>query len=213
MRIFEGSKDGDKSTIAFSWPADVNGTKLLTWAHKSKTDDQWLYLPAFKRIKRINSRNRSGSFMGSEFSYEDLGSQEVEKYSYRFVKEAQLDGRKVWVNERFPLDKKSGYKRQVVYSDQEYMGPAKIEYYDRKNELLKIGLFKDYQKFGKFWRVGAIEMSNVQTKKRSVLAWKMRKLGEELDEDDFESDELEKTEWRCSCASQKPVVADPRLAA
>lgn len=190
IQTIEGEDDGDKSVAAFSWPADVNGTKLLTWSHKSDDDDQWLYLPAIKRIKRISARNKSGAFMGSEFAYEDLGSQEVEKFTYRFVREDEIDGRKVWVNERRPTDERSGYKRQVVYTDQEYMNPLRIEYFDRKDELLKTGEFSGYTKQGKWWRVGKIDMFNAQTKKRSILTWSKRTLGVELDEDDFESDAL-----------------------
>ena len=62
----------------FDEPRDVKGTAFLIHAHKQEADDQWLYLPALKRVKRISSSNRSGSFMGSEFSYEDLGAQELE---------------------------------------------------------------------------------------------------------------------------------------
>lgn len=191
IQVLEGKGDGDKSVASFSWPADVKGTRLLTWTHKSGDDDQWLYLPAIKRTKRISARNKSGSFMGSEFAYEDMSSQEVEKYTYKFLAEEKLDGRDVWKMERYPVDKRSGYTRQVVWTDKEYMNPLKIEFYDRKNELLKTGTFSDYEKFGKLWRVGKIEMFNAQTKKRSVLVWNNRKIGEELDEDDFESDALE----------------------
>jgi hypothetical protein len=77
MDVMEGTNDGDKSRSVFEWPADVKGTKLLTWTHKKGDDDRWLYLPAVKRIKRISSSNKAGSFMGSEFAYEDLGGQEV----------------------------------------------------------------------------------------------------------------------------------------
>ncbi len=190
ISTIEGESDGDKSVAAFSWPADVNGTKLLTWSHKKGDDDQWLYLPAIKRIKRISARNKSGAFMGSEFAYEDLGSQEVEKYTYKFVRDDTIDGRKVWVSERRPTDERSGYARQVVYTDQEYMNPLKIEYFDRKDELLKTAVFSGYAKHGKWWRVGQIDMFNAQTKKRSILTWSKRQLGVELDEDDFESDAL-----------------------
>ena len=70
-KITETESDGDKSIFTFQWPADVKGTKMLTWTHKKGNDDQWLYLPALKRVKRITSRNKTGSFMGSEFSYEE----------------------------------------------------------------------------------------------------------------------------------------------
>ncbi|MEL6546224.1 MAG: outer membrane lipoprotein-sorting protein [Myxococcota bacterium] len=189
--IFEMDGDGDKSKIEFLWPADVKGTRMLTWSHKSDDDDQWLYLPAIKRVKRISSRNKSGSFMGSEFSYEDLGSQEVEKFSHTFVREEKLDGRDCWVNERVPTDARSGYSKQLVWIDKGYMNAAKIEYYDRKGELLKTGTFKDYEKVAGFWRVGEIEMVNHQTKKKSSLAWKKRELKVALEEDNFDSDELD----------------------
>ena len=81
VRTLEQKNDGDKSLTIFDRPADVKGTAFLSFTHKSGPDDQWLYLPALKRVKRISSRNKSGPFMGSEFAYEDLSSQEVEKYT------------------------------------------------------------------------------------------------------------------------------------
>ncbi len=86
-RALEVADDGDKSMIIFEDPADVKGTALLTFSHKTADDDQWLYLPALKRVKRISSSNKSGPFMGSEFAYEDLSSQEVEKYTYKYLRD------------------------------------------------------------------------------------------------------------------------------
>lgn len=189
-KVKETTSDGDKSIITFLWPADVKGTKMLTWTHKKGSDDQWLYLPALKRVKRINSRNKTGSFMGSEFSYEDLGSQEVEKYNYKYLKDEQINGRKVSTVQRISTDKNSGYSREVVYMDQEYQNPLKIEYFDRKNELLKVAIFSDYTKHGKYWRAHKIEMDNKQTKKRSVLTWKDRKLNQKYSDADFNQNRL-----------------------
>lgn len=189
-KIKETKGDGDKSIITFEWPADVKGTKMLTWSHKSKNDDQWLYLPALKRVKRITSRNKTGSFMGSEFSYEDLGSQEVEKYTYKFIKDDKLGGRKIWVIERKSTDKNSGYSKELVYMDQEYQNPLKIEYFDRKGEILKIAEFKDYKKIGKFWRYNIIEMKNQQTKKQSILTWKGRELNKKFSDSKFNQNRL-----------------------
>ncbi len=189
--IYEMKNDGDKSKIEFLWPADVKGTRMLTWSHKTDDDDQWLYLPAIKRVKRISSRNKSGSFMGSEFSYEDLASQEVEKFTHKHLREEKVDGRDCWANERIPTDPRSGYSRQVVWIDKGYMNAVKIEYYDRKGELLKTGTFSDYEKIDGFWRAARIDMVNHQTKKKSSLTWKKRELQVELDEDAFDSDELD----------------------
>ena len=188
--VLEGQNEGDKSVVIFEWPADVKGTKMLTHTKKKGDDKQWLFLPALKRVKRISSRNKSGSFMGSEFSYEDLGSQELEKFKYKLVEELKLNGRDCWKLERVPVDKRSGYSKQLLWSDKEYNQPLKIEYYDRKKELLKTAEFKEYKKYGKFWRVGKIEMKNVQTKKSSVISWEGRKLGVEADEESFDSSSL-----------------------
>lgn len=189
--VLEVKSDGDKSKIEFLWPADVKGTRMLTWTHKKDDDDQWLFLPAIKRVKRISSSNKSGSFMGSEFSYEDLGSQEVEKFTHTFIEDTTLEGRKVWKTQRVPVDKRSGYSKQVLWIDKEYMNPMRIEYYDRKDELLKTGTFDGYKKLQGLWRAESITMVNHQTKKKSVLTWKNRKLKVDLDEDDFDSDGLD----------------------
>lgn len=189
--IYEVKRDGDKSKIEFEWPADVKGTRMLTWSHKTDADDQWLFLPAIKRVKRISSSNKSGSFMGSEFSYEDLGSQEVEKYTHTYIRDEQFEGRDCWVTERVPTDPRSGYSKQVVWTDKGYLNPTKVEYYDRRGDLLKVGVFQGYSKVNGLWRAKSIKMDNVQTKKSSTLTWKERTLKVSLDEDDFDSDNLE----------------------
>ena len=74
VRTLEVNGDGDKSLSIFDTPRDIKGTAFLNFTHRTGDDDQWLYLPALKRVKRISSRNKSGSFMGSEFAYEDIGS-------------------------------------------------------------------------------------------------------------------------------------------
>jgi hypothetical protein len=187
----EGTDDGDKSVLVFHSPAEVNGTKMLTWSHRENTDDQWLYLPAMKRVKRISGRNQAGSFMGSEFAYEDLASQEVAKYTYKFVADGTDNGRPGWQVERYPINKDSGYSRQVVWYDREYASPVKIDCYDRKGELLKTSVFKDYTKYGKVWRPGSVHVVNHQTRKQSTLVWSERKLGAPLGKDVFQSESLE----------------------
>ena len=136
-KTLEMTGDGDKSLVIFDEPRDVKGTAFLSFSHKEGPDDQWLYLPALKRVKRIASNNKSGPFMGSEFAYEDITSQEVEKYTYQFTGKEPLDGSPALVVERYPIDKKSGYTRQIVWFDASHLQPIKTEFYDRKDELLK----------------------------------------------------------------------------
>ena len=109
IKNLEVSGDGDKSLSIFDEPADVKGTTSLTWSHSTKPDEQWLYLPALKRVKRISSKNKSGPFMGSEFAFEDIGSQEVDKYTYKYLRDENIGSTPTFVTERYPTDKNSGY--------------------------------------------------------------------------------------------------------
>ncbi len=192
-RIMEVAGDGDKSMIVFDRPRDVKGTALLTFTHKVGADDQWLYLPALKRVKRIASRNKSGPFMGSEFAYEDLTSQEVEKYTYRFVEETELNGVPMFLIERDPVDKYSGYTRQLVWIHQAEYRPEKIEFYDRKNALLKTLVFRAYKQYlGQFWRADEMFMDNHQTGKSTLLTWNDYQFRNGFSEADFNKNALKR---------------------
>ena len=188
----KGDGDGDKSLSLFDQPADIKGTAMLTFSHGLKPDDQWLYLPALKRVKRINSRNKSGPFMGSEFAFEDLGSQEVEKYKYNYLREEACgQGWKCHVIELTPAYKYSGYSKQVSWVDTKEYRPVKVMYYDRKNALLKTlnaTGFKQY--LGKFWRPSMMSMVNHQTGKSTTLQWSNYKFKSGLSARDFNKNAL-----------------------
>ena len=94
LKSLEVEGDGDKGLTIFDQPRDVKGTAFLSFTHATVPDEQWLYLPALKRVKRISSSNKSGPFMGSEYAFEDLTSFEVEKYDYEFLREDEYDGQK-----------------------------------------------------------------------------------------------------------------------
>ena len=172
VRTLEQQDDGDKSLTIFDEPADVKGTNFLSFTHKSGPDDQWLYLPALKRVKRISSRNKSGPFMGSEFAYEDLSSQEVEKFTYKYLRDESYEGMDCFVIERDPVDKYSGYTREIVWIDKQEYRPHRIEFYDRKNALLKTLTYQDYHQYlDKYWRAHDMFMENHQTGKSTRLIW------------------------------------------
>ncbi len=186
--------DGDKSLSIFDTPRDVKGTAFLTFTHKVGDDEQWLFLPALKRVKRINSRNKSGSFMGSEFSYEDIASQEIEKYSYKYQKDEKVAGHDCFVSERYPVDKKnSGYSRQVVWLDKDQYRVWKVEYFDRKNSHLKTLTVKGYQQYaGKHWRADEMQMVNHQSGKSTILKFNDYKFKTGLKESDFNKNSLKR---------------------
>jgi outer membrane lipoprotein-sorting protein len=196
MRIqtLEVKDDGDKSLTIFDDPRDVKGTAFLNYSHKKGDDDQWLYLPALKRVKRISSRNKSGSFMGSEFSYEDISGQELEKYTYKWLRDEPYQGQDCFVFERYPIDKKnSGYTRQVVWMDKKEYREWKIEYYDRKKSLLKILTVKGYKQYlKKYWRADEMNMANLQNGKSTQLLWSNYKFRTGLNEKDFNQNSLKR---------------------
>lgn len=188
-KVLENSKEGDKSITSFVKPKDIKGTKLLTWTIKEDTNKQWLFLPKFKRVKKINSKNQSGSFMGSEFSYEDIGGQVIDKYTYKILSETD----KQWVVESVPK-KKSGYSKMKTVVAKKNLNATSVQYFDRRGELLKestLSNFKTY-KVGKkeFYLADKITMVNKQTQKKSVIEWTTRKMGLKLKKNDFKSSKL-----------------------
>ena len=193
IRTLEVEGDGDKSLSIFDEPADVKGTKMLTYSHGLEPDDQWLYLPALKKVKRISSRNKSGPFMGSTFAYEDLGSQEVEKYSYKYLRNEPCGDWECYVVERYPVYEFSGYTRQVAWIDTEAYRLVRAEFYDRKKALLKTLTADEFeQHLGHYWRPGTMNMVNQQTGKSTLLEWKDYRFRTGLTEADFRSQTLKR---------------------
>jgi len=193
VRTLEQLDDGDKSLTIFDKPADVRGTNFLTFTHKTGPDDQWLYLPALKRVKRISSRNKSGPFMGSEFAYEDLSSQEIEKYTYKYLRDEACGELQCFVIERIPVDRYSGYTRELAWLDQQEYRPQKIVFYDRKNAKLKTLVYSNYQQYlDKYWRAHDMFMENHQTGKSTRLVWEEYSFQSGLKERDFDRNSLKR---------------------
>jgi len=180
-------EDGVRSLCIFDSPADVRQTILLTHTHKTQPDDQWLYLPALKRVRRIAAQNKTGSFVGSEFSYEDIATHVLEKYTYRWLRDESWEGQDCYVLERRPIDlRDSGYTKQIAWLDKDQYRTLKVDYYDRKDSLLKTLTFKDYRKhLDRFWRPGDMNMVNHQTGKSSQLLWSDFAFRTGLAENDF----------------------------
>ena len=194
ISMLEVPAGGDKLLIVFDTPKAIKGTALLSVGHPVEPDDQWLYLPALKRVKRISSRNKSGSFMGSEFAYEDIASQEIEKYTYRWLRDETYDNMECFVIERYPVDREnSGYTRQVVWIDKAEYNTRKVEYYDRKNALLKTLTMTGYEKYDdRFWRASDYNIVNHQTGKSTELQFANYQFHVGLTDDDFNKNSLKR---------------------
>ncbi len=186
MKTLEVTDDGDKRLVTFSRPQDVKGTVSLTYSHGLEPDDQWILPPALGRTKRLAARDKTGSFVGSEFAFEDIGSWEVKKYRYRWLRDEVVDGIDCYVVENIPAYEFSGYARQEEWVRKDIYHPLKIVYYDTNNRLLKTLHFNDYIQYnGKYWRPSEMVMENYQSGNKSIIQWSNYHFGTGLDENSF----------------------------
>ncbi|PCJ60609.1 MAG: outer membrane lipoprotein-sorting protein [Planctomycetota bacterium] len=194
VKTLEVENDGDKALIIFNRPRDIKGTAFLGISHKVKQDDQWLYLPALKRVKRISSKNKSGPFLGSEFSYEDISSQEVEKYTkYKLIKEEKLNGNDMYVISSVPVDKNSGYSKQIAWVHKTEFRVERIHFYDRKKVHFKTLNNLEYKKYeNKFWRPGIMHMVNLINGKETKLFWRNYKFFNDFKDRNFDKNALKR---------------------
>ena len=176
---------GDKSLVVFDTPRDIEGTALLSHAKILDPDDQWLYLPALKRVKRISSANKSGPFVGSEFAFEDFTAIELNKFDYTYVGAEPCGDLVCDVLERAPRYENSGYAKQLAWVDQVDFQIRKVEFYDRRGDLLKVLKLTDYRNYDGIWRAHKLSMSNVQTNKQTDLIYGEYTFGTGLGENDF----------------------------
>ncbi len=190
--VLEVEGDGDKYLMVFETPADIKGTAFLSFAHPSRSDEQWLYLPSLKRTKRIASDNKAGSFMGSEFAFEDITTQELQKYEYKYLGDEKLAERASFKIEQVPRYEGSGYIRQLMWVDSERYVPLKVEFYDRRGELRKTLRFDGYKLYeGKFWKASSMTMDNHQNGKSTVITLSGYQFRSGVAEQDFDPQRLE----------------------
>ena len=186
MMALEQDGDGDRTLAVFDKPADLAGVAVLTYSHALVPDDQWLYLPEVKRVKRISSQNKAALFMGSEFAYEDLSSWEVKKYRYRYLRDETIDGHDCFVVANTPAYADSAYSKQIEWVDKQIYSPRRLDYYDRQGRLLKTMTFAGYQQYlGKHWRASEQLMQNHQTGKSTRVVWGSYKFKADIRESEF----------------------------
>ena len=192
-KTMEVPGDGDKSLIIYDAPPDLKGTAFLSFTHVNKPDDQWLYLKSLKRVKRISSNNKSGPFMGSEFSYEDISSPELDKYEYKYIKDEKVNGVDSYKVEQIPTYKYSGYEKIITWYNKSTYRPEKQVFYDRKGSKLKTLKFIQYKKYlGKFYRPDKMYMVNHLSGKTTTLIYKNYKFQNNYTDSDFDVNALKR---------------------
>lgn len=184
-----------KSILFFQAPADVQGTGFLTWNYDNpeKDDDRWLYLPAMKKTRRISgSSARKEYFMGSDFTYDDMGGRNIDEDRHTLLREERLEGRNCWVVESVPREKDAMYSRTLSWIWQDALKAVRIEFYDRMGDLQKTLTINDLRKTGPYWTVYGMEMQNHQLDHRTLITIQQMEYDISIPENHFTVASLER---------------------
>jgi hypothetical protein len=155
--------DVEKSIMFFLSPADIKNTSFMNWSYDdSRSDDQWIYLPALKKVKRISSDSKSDYFMGSDFTYDDLGDRKVIQDNHKLLREEVINDKACYVVESIPLDADYMYSKTITWVEKETFIGVQKEFFDEDGELLKILTIKNHKKIDGFDVILISEMKNVQ---------------------------------------------------
>lgn len=175
-------EDGLTKTITlFLEPASVKNTRFLTIQNESRDDDQWIYLPALRKVKRIAATEKDGSFMGSDFSYSDMSfSQDaVGDSTHTLLREETLNDVECYVVESIPkAPGDSSYGKQISWVDKETWLTARVEFYAKdKTTLDKVLTSEDFKQIEGRWIAGRVTMTTNLSGHKTVLEIKQVKYG------------------------------------
>ncbi len=186
-QLLKENKNIEKKIMFFVSPADVRNTSFMSWSYtkEGKDDDQWIYLPALKRVKRISSDSKSDYFMGSDFTYDDLGDRQPSADNHKFLYMKKLDNEECFVIESKPKEEEYMYSRTITWIIKDKWIGKKKEFYDEDGDLLKILTVKKYKKISEFWIILYSEMKNVQKKHSTEMFLKDVKINTEIQERQF----------------------------
>lgn len=185
LRLNLGRAGGDQRYyLYFHAPADVKGATFMVWKYPAKEDDRWIFIPAVKAVRRIAADDKRSSFVGSDFTYEDVSGRDLDEETHALLRKEDFGGRPAYVLEsrpKTPLD----YVRRVSWIDRERWVPLKEEYYNARNELIRVFTADSVKQAGKHWTVTARVMRNLQTGHRTEVAFQEVEYGVGLSQEVF----------------------------
>ena len=162
-----------KTLIYFQEPADVRGTAYLSFNYDNpaKDDDNWLYLPALRKVRRITASTKNEYFMGTDFTYDDLGDRTVDEDHHKLLKEETLDGHDCWVIESVPVDESDMYSKRISWIRKDALYYIKVDFYNRQGNLMKTLTVPDMKMHEGFWTAFKMVMDNFQENHKTILEW------------------------------------------
>ena len=179
-----GTADEQKYFIYFHSPADVAGTTFMVYKYPNRDDDRWLFIPAINLVNRIAARDSRSSFVGSDFTYEDVSGRDLEADTHRSVKEEEVNGRLSHVLESVPKSP-AEYSRKLAWIDQVTFLPLKEEYYDVQGALYKVFTADEFKEVQGFPTVMKRAMVNVKTGHKTEVVYERVQYNVGLGEDFF----------------------------
>ncbi len=172
----------EKSLFVFLQPADVAGTAFLNWSYDdaTKDDDKWLYMPALRKVRRIASSSTSDYFMGTDFTYDDMGQREPEEDTHKLLQEEKFADTDCWVVESTPKEEGYQYSKVVKWVSKDYLLVVKGEFYDKRGRFLKRMTASNFQKIDGIWTAFSRFMDNEQEKHTTLLEIQSVKYNQEV---------------------------------
>jgi outer membrane lipoprotein-sorting protein len=181
-------KDGfdAKMIVFFNSPPDVKGTGFMSWSYwdDERDDDQWLYLPALRKVRRIASSNKGDYFMGTDFTYDDMGERKVKEDEHALIKSEVYENVDCYVVESKPKKKGYIYSKKISWVDKQKWIVVRVDYYDRKHKFLKT-LKTDWQLVQGIWTWEKAVMANSQTGHSTIIETKDVKMNTNIKDEDF----------------------------
>lgn len=161
-----------KSLFYFKKPADVKGTGFLTFSYDEpeRDDDRWLFLPALKKVRRISGSSKNDYFMGSDFTYDDMGGRSVDEDHHQITGEELINGKPCWIVVSTSKDKNYLYSKVRRWIEKESLVPIKGEFFDKQNDLIKTLTVTDLRRHQGFWTIYKMEMNNSQENHKTVIS-------------------------------------------
>lgn len=184
-------KDNRKSLIRFLAPADVSGTGFLSIEHSDRDDDNWLYLPSLRKTRRIAGTDKSDSFMGTEFTYEDLDTEDLNAYEYKLNGSETVDGVEAWIVEAVPVDpqkiKEGGYSKRELWISKDHNLLVQAKYYDKEGRYVKLYQVADTRQIAgtEKWRAYELTMKDVIKGDKTILEIAEYKINEGVQDSFF----------------------------
>ena len=171
-KMISKSKNGsEKQIIWFMEPKDDRGIAFLKIEHEDRDDEMRMWLPAFKKVRRISSKKKSDSFMGSDLSFEDLSNRRLNSNDYKRLEDAKWLGRDCYVLETVPKkESKSNYVRHVSWIDKSHMNILKEQSFNKKNKLEKEKHFS-YETRGKYQLIKKVSVENLLKKHATEITF------------------------------------------